>query len=117
QAAGGASLHFGFEQWLENHTADSASYLTYNANTNAQLGIRTTAQHADLSSNAAIVGTYNFPGGALGSLVSGEFSLAASATDDRPTLYFNYFLDTENHGGSNVTSDVNDPFRDSARVF
>ncbi len=63
QAAGGASLHFGFEQWLETHNADSASYLTYNANANAQLGIRTTVQHQDLSSNAAIVGTYNFPGG------------------------------------------------------
>ncbi len=117
QAAGGASLHFGFEQWVQNPTNDTPSYLTYQAGVNAQLGIRTTVQHQDLSSNPAIAGTYNFPGGALGSLVSGEFSLAGSVADDRPTLYFNYFLNTENHGGSNVTTDVDDPFRDGARVF
>lgn len=117
QAVGGASLHFGFEQWVQNHTNDTPSYLTYETGVNAQLGIRTTVQHQDLSSNPEIAGTYNFPGGALGSLVSGEFSLAGSVADDRPTLYFNYFLNTENHGGSDVTTDVNDPFRDGARVY
>jgi hypothetical protein len=111
----GNLLHFGFEQWIESPTDTTLSYLTYGPNT--QYGIRTLAQHQDLSSNPNIVGTYNFPGGALGSLVSGSFSLAGSVAEDRPTLYFNYFLDTENHAGSNIQSDVNDPFRDSARVY
>lgn len=117
QASGGASFHFGFEQWVQTPTSGSASYLTYESSQNSQLGILTTVQHADLSSNPNIRNTYNMPGGAIGSLVSSSFSLAGSAPQDRPTLYFNYFLETENHPGSNVTSDANDPFRDSARVF
>ena len=117
EGQGGLSFHFGFEQWSQTEDADSLNYLRYTPGVNAQLGIRTTAQHADLSSNPDIVGTYNFPGGAMGSLVSGEFSLTGSVGADRPTLYFNYFLDTENHPGSNTETDVDDPFRDSARVF
>ncbi|TVP99516.1 MAG: tandem-95 repeat protein [Planctomycetaceae bacterium] len=117
QAQGGTSLHFGFEQWNQIHNPDSLTYLTYESGVNAQLGILSTPLHADLSSNTNIRNTYNFPGGALGTLQSGTFSLAGSVAQDRPTLYFNYFLDTENHPGANVTGDVNDPFRDSARVF
>src|SRR4029079_16839333 len=45
------------------------------------------------------------------SLITNQFSLADAAAADRPTLYFNYFLDTQ--GASSLT----DTMRDSARVF
>lgn len=117
EADGGMSLHFGFEDWSNSENNNSQDYLRYLDSVNAQYGILNETQHADLSSNPTIAGTYNFPGGALGSLQSSPFSLAGSGSADRPTLYFNYFLETENHPGSNTDSDVNDPFRDSARVF
>ncbi|HBJ35020.1 MAG TPA: hypothetical protein DDZ51_09720, partial [Planctomycetaceae bacterium] len=106
---GGTSMHFGFESFNGGYQQIGGI--------NAQYGIRTETQHRDLASNPDIVNTYNFPGGALGSLVTNTFSLAGSVNQDRPTLYFNYFLETENHQGSSLLSDENDPFRDSARVF
>ncbi|WP_436714795.1 tandem-95 repeat protein [Roseiconus lacunae] len=118
---GAVSWQFGFEQWQQNQNNNSEQYLQYLPGVNAQFGILTTEFHSDLSSNPAIVdngkGTYNFPGGALGTLTTNSFDLVDTAATDRPTLYFNYFLETENHGGSNLDSDRNDPFRDSARVF
>ena len=36
----------------------------------------------------------NFPGGATGSFITNPFSLEGYAAGDKPTLYFNYFLDT-----------------------
>lgn len=110
---GGTSMHFGFEQW----NIDRTTYIAPGGTPNAQFGIRTTLQHQDLSSNPQLVNSYNFPGGAHGTLTTNSFSLANAVPADRPTLYFNYFLDTENHPGSNLDSDGNDPFRDSARVF
>lgn len=117
QAEGGISMQFGFETWNQNQASDQLRYLPTAAGVNAQHGIRQVAQHQDLSTNTTIGSTYNFPGGALGTLLTNGFSLAGSVAADRPTLYFNYFLETEQHGGSNRDSDVNDPFRDSARVF
>lgn len=38
---------------------------------------------------------YNTPGGAHGSLVTGAFSLEGYANSDVPTLYFNYFRQTD----------------------
>ncbi len=119
ESNGGVSFYFGFEQYLANPDSSSQSYLNYStgAGQNTQYGIRNTEFHADLSSNASIVNSYNMPGGAFGSLTTNSFSLVGATAADRPTLYFNYFLETQNHGGSNVSSDPNDPFRDSARVF
>ena len=57
-------------------------------------------------------GTYNFPGGAHGSLVSNEFSLKGYSAADRPALYFDYHLDTEG-----AASSPTQPMRDSFRVF
>ncbi|HPM79830.1 MAG TPA: GEVED domain-containing protein, partial [Candidatus Anammoximicrobium sp.] len=63
--------------------------------------------------------TYDFPGGAYGSIVSNEFSLEGYSAADRPVLYFSYYLDTEND-----SSDPNDPLapnsammRDAFRVY
>lgn len=114
---GGVSYHFGFETWQRTHNTDTEAYLTYDSAVNAQHGILTTAYHQDLSSNAAIRGSYNMPAGALGSLTTKTFDLSGTNPTDRPTLYFNYFLETENYDGSDVDDDDDDPFRDSARVF
>jgi len=54
--------------------------------------------------------SYDFPGGADGSIVSNEFSLKGYAAADQPTLYFTYFLNSED---SNSASDQ----KDSIRVF
>ena len=43
--------------------------------------------------------TYNFPGGAHGSLISNSFNLEGCSAGDRPTLYFNYFVETERIAG------------------
>jgi hypothetical protein len=57
---------------------------------------------------------YNFPGGAHGSIVTNTFSLKDYDSADRPSLYFNYFVDTEEAEG-----DAGPPpfMRDSFRVF
>lgn len=44
-------------------------------------------------------GTYNFPGGAKGALESAPFSLVGYSSADLPTLYFNYFLETDGVDG------------------
>lgn len=67
-------------------------------------------------------GSYNLPGGALGSLTTKEFDLSAYSASDKPTLYFNYAADTEN---AVATINPNDGrnlnggglMRDSFRVF
>ncbi|MCP4859205.1 MAG: hypothetical protein GY903_32460, partial [Fuerstiella sp.] len=60
----------------------------------------------------------NFPGGAHGSAVSNTFSLVGYDEDDKPVLYFNYFLETENaeydYGYGPILDDL---MRDSFRVF
>ncbi|MHB9077543.1 MAG: Ig-like domain-containing protein [Pirellulaceae bacterium] len=106
QTEGGASFYFGFETWQNDPTN---AYFTYGSN--AQYGLLTTDAHRDLASNTAIVSTYNVPGGAMGSLASAEFSLVGYEAADKPTLYFNYFLETQ---GANSLSDG---MRDSFRVL
>lgn len=54
--------------------------------------------------------TYDFPGGAHGTIVSEPFSLKGYTAADQPALYFNYFLATEN-------VDSLTEMRDSFRVF
>ncbi len=107
EAEGGASFYFGLENWVSDPT--SSNYFTYG--TNAQLGISSQNFHRDLTSNPTIGGNYNLPGGATGSLATNSFSLANSSFGDKPTLYFNYFLETENANAA-----TNAAMRDSARV-
>ena len=57
--------------------------------------------------------TYDFPGGAQGSIETDMFSLEGYSPEDRPYLYINYFLDTEN-----ATSGASPWYmRDAFRVF
>ncbi|MBT5599923.1 MAG: hypothetical protein HOJ62_14985, partial [Planctomycetaceae bacterium] len=60
----------------------------------------------------------NLPGGAHGTVETNEFSLLGYSAADKPTLYFNYFLETE--GARGVRNDPNVPdedMMDSFRVF
>ncbi len=106
ERSGGASFYFGLENFVSN--PGNGNYLPYDTN-NTQLGILGQREQEDLTSNPSIGGNFNLPGGAKGSLVTNEFSLAGSVGDDLPTLYFTYFLDTQ---GANSTSAM----ADSARV-
>ena len=54
---------------------------------------------------------YNFPGGAHGSVVSNEFDLSSYSSEDKPTLYFNYRLDTDGTNGSSSQNSMQDAFR------
>jgi len=104
---GGASFYFG----LEEHVADpSNAYFTYGQN--AQFGL-TEQQHKDLTASGAVGNNYNLPGGAKGALETNSFSLLGYSSGDKPTLYFNYFLETQDAQGTIA----NRSMRDSARVY
>lgn len=58
--------------------------------------------------NPSASGSYAVPGGTYGSITSDMFSLAGYSPYDKPTLYFNYFLDTPDN---NTTFNATDAFR------
>lgn len=94
---GGNSLYFGNER-----TGNSSG----NKNTDGNNNPNNSAPKRDI----------DFPGGAHGTIVSNEFSLQGYSPNDKPVLYFNYFLDTEN---ANYVYGTNPDtlMRDSFRVF
>ena len=111
ETEGGASFYFGLEQYLDDNDSWDDAYLDrYQAN-DAQYGIYSEYFQEDLTRNTEIGDNYNLPGGAKGSLVTNSFSLEGATRTDKPTLYFNYFLETENTNANNSW------MRDSARVF
>ncbi|MBT4693480.1 MAG: hypothetical protein HOB73_09065, partial [Planctomycetaceae bacterium] len=62
--------------------------------------------------------SHNIPGGAHGSIETNPFSLKGYSADDLPTLYFNYYLETENALGVRNDPNVDDvDMMDSFRVF
>jgi hypothetical protein len=73
----------------------------------------TAAWQQDLLSNPNIGNNYNLPGGAHGSLTTNPFSLVGYSYTDKPTVYFDYWLQTE--GAAGTTG--NGAMRDSARVL
>ncbi len=97
---GTTSWYFGFENGLHSNAPIVSSFTNPLANPR--------------SGNAPLQGTYNFPGGALGVLESKPFSLSGMTAQDSPTLYFNYFLDTDD-GSSNALSGA--LTTDSFRVY
>lgn len=107
EAQGGASIWFGLENIDPNAPE---TYLHYGAN-QGQYGVVNINNQLDLISNPSIRNNYNLPGGAYGSMVTSSFSLEGYDGADLPTLYFNYFLDTE--GASSATNTM----RDAARVW
>jgi hypothetical protein len=109
---GGASMYFGIEKYVKPQGDNLTDYFNYQSE-DGQYGVLNGDWQKDLTSNAEIGGNYNLPGGAYGSLVTNAFSLTGSSYTDKPTLYFNYFLQTENAQGAWDKDDM----RDSARVF
>ncbi|WP_164101090.1 dockerin type I domain-containing protein [Candidatus Laterigemmans baculatus] len=85
---GGTSLYFGFEP--TNNQADNR------------------LEHPENDSRGTLA-----PGGSHGSVVTAPFSLAGYSSADKPTVYFDYFLETD---GTNYNPGVN-LMRDSFRVF
>ncbi|TVS14763.1 MAG: hypothetical protein EA424_18305, partial [Planctomycetaceae bacterium] len=125
EANGHTSMYFGLERFEDSSVSNNDSRYYRYMHQGGQYGVLNRLTHLDLSSNPLIVipeqgatgGTYNLPGGAYGSLVTGSFSLEGYNAADKPMLYFNYFLETENHPGATTQSNWDNPFRDSARVF
>lgn len=126
------SFYFGFEQFNNQPGVTTDSYQTYlgplpflgtgNANlpdNTGQLGEllgndnRGLGSQRELSTNAQFNDTYDTPGGAYGSLITDKFSLATMSASDKPTFYFDYFLDTEDTN----TGYPQTLMRDSARVY
>ena len=66
--------------------------------------------------DATLQRNVNFPGGAKGSVISNAFSLQGYEVNDKPVLYFNYYLQTEN-AVSNPNTNAPILMRDSFRVF
>jgi VCBS repeat-containing protein len=121
EATGGASLYFGLDPWNNAPSATNGTYFQYQAG-QGQFGILNDQVQRDLTANPAIStntagtpGTYNLPGGALGSVVTNSFSLTGYNRTDKPTLYFNYLLDTEGQNADNSQNSATF-MRDSARV-
>jgi len=96
---GGTSFYFGLEDPKANNTQNLIS-----VQPNA----------SDYATNSSLYDTYNMPGGAYGSLSTNSFSLANYSSADKPTLYFNYFLNTEDAQSSKAK--LQQMF-DSARVL
>ncbi|MGV3606198.1 MAG: GEVED domain-containing protein [Planctomycetaceae bacterium] len=107
--AGGTSWYFGLEQWNAGGGGYNASAVG-----NVQRGFASSSIHQELTSGTNALGnSYNLPGGAYGSLATESFSLANYSASDKPTFYFNYFLDTESRNSTTSGPGM----RDSARVF
>nr|MCU0709987.1 pre-peptidase C-terminal domain-containing protein [Pirellula sp.] len=95
---GGRSWYFGFQG------AD--------AHSNVLVGGVQDPAATPRAQGAPLLNSYNFPGGALGVLESSPISLAGISAADVPTLYFNYFLSSEQ-----AQSTINRPMSDSFRVY
>jgi len=54
--------------------------------------------HTGPNADSGAYYTYDMPGGAHGLLTTSTFSLEGYSFQDKPTLYFTYFADTENTG-------------------
>ena len=52
--------------------------------------------HQELTQNPRLGDNYDMPGGAFGSLQTNTIDLSLYEVADKPTIYFNYFLETEN---------------------
>jgi hypothetical protein len=93
--SGGSSLYFGYESAGANGVFDLVG-----------------------PNSTGLQNSYNFPGGAAGALESATFSLASIGAGDLPTLYFNYFFETEQAASDFPTgSTATDYMRDALRVY
>ncbi|MDA9718555.1 fibronectin type III domain-containing protein [Planctomycetaceae bacterium] len=103
------SMYFG----LEEHDNPSAERYVGNN----QFGVADVGGynwHEELTRNPSIGNNYNLPGGAYGTIETNSFSLDGFAQTDKPSLVFNYWLDTEENTTSGAAGNE---MRDSARAF
>ncbi len=80
-----------------------------------------TANNIDTTTSSILnpsnrVDNFDFGGGAYGSVESAAFSLAGYSPQDEPTLYFDYFLDTQDKEG-NALPTISNAALDTFRVF
>jgi len=102
----------------ETATGNRSLYFGYEANAQGQPVSQTHFGTQNFAPNVT-ANTYDFPGGAQGSLVSNPFSLAGISAADKPVLYFDYWLDTEDPDDNGDTGlEASDYLmRDSFRVY
>lgn len=93
-------------------TGNRSLYFGYEAVQQPQFGTQNFAPNVTAN-------TYDFPGGAQGSLISNPFSLEGTSAADKPTLYFDYWLDTEDpdENGDTGLEPSDYLMRDSFRVY
>jgi hypothetical protein len=103
-AAGGTSMYFGL-----GLTGDIPGYIVQPGQ-EGQYGVTAANWQEDLTTNTGRGNTYNLPGGASGSLTTNSFSLQGYAYTSKPTLYFTYWLDTQD------ATDPKETAQDAARV-
>jgi VCBS repeat-containing protein len=101
--AGGNSLYFGLEP-LGNAIGDGTGEVV--GNWRGAYG-------------SAGTGNYNVAGGAKGAVESNPIDLSTYSPADKPMLYFNYFLDTDNSNASLAANTTTTPpaMLDSFRVY
>ena len=113
---GGQSMHFGLEEWVTG-TTPYVEYTDVDGGGAGQFGVRSSGVwQRHLSAGLGISeSTYNLPGGAHGRMQTDAFSLAGYSTTDKPTLYFSYWLETQDAQDDDAAA-ANE-MRDSARVL
>ncbi len=99
--AGGNSLYFGLET-SNNNVGDGAGEVVGNWRGSFNL--------------TGLQDSYNLPGGAKGAVESNPIDLSSYSTFDKPMLYFNYFLDTDNTNSAN-SENAPPSMLDSLRVY
>ncbi|HEX5443508.1 MAG TPA: DUF4214 domain-containing protein [Pirellulales bacterium] len=109
--SGNLSFYFGMENPAAAGTIDVPGTTPLQS---LQPGAANYVTNVDANNVNQVYNTYNLPGGALGSLQTNSFSLANYTYGDKPTLYFNYFLATQNASSSTQNPGT---MLDSARVF
>ena len=109
-------MHFGLEEWVTG-TTPYVEYTDVDGGGAGQFGVRSSGVwQRHLSAGLGISeSTYNLPGGAHGRMQTDAFSLAGYSTTDKPTLYFSYWLETQD-AQDNDAAAANE-MRDSARVL
>ncbi len=94
ETPGGTSLYFGAER-VQNAFNNAATDPFFLPRQDGQPVLR----------------TYNFPGGAKGAVESNTINLAGYSASDRPMLYFNYFLQSDNVDSISDFAPDQDAFR------
>lgn len=108
---GGNSLQFNYTAGAFNGNYNFGEAPVQNLNT-VNENVRQDGQ--------SVQSTYNLPGGAKGIVQSNAFSLEGYASADLPTMYFNYFLETDGVDDDTQTDNDDDLFaedRDTLRVY